>query len=268
MGRDLALQLAASGATVACTDINGDGARAVAAECGNGSTGYATDVADRAAMDALAAEVASDHQTKAIHLLFNNAGIGGAGSFVTDEAAGWERTFNVCWGGVYNGCRAFLPMLLAAEEAWIINTSSVNGFWASLGPMTSHTAYSAAKFAVKGFSEALVTDLRLNAPHVGVSVVMPGHIGTDIVANSNAVHGRTADAETLEAAAMFRNSALTSSPDAAAIILDGVRKGQWRILVGDDAVLLDAAVRDDPWGAYEPGFVEQMRGEGALGFTE
>ena len=96
----------------------------------------------------------------------------------------------MCWGGVYLGVRTFLPLLLQSEEARIVNTSSVNGFWATLGPTTSHTAYSAAKFAVKGFSEALITDLANTAPHVGVSVVMPGHIGTSIVFNSGSYLGR------------------------------------------------------------------------------
>ena len=82
------------------------------------------------------------------------------------------------------------PTSLAADEARLVNTSSVNGFWASLGPGIPHTAYSTAKFAVKGFSEALIEDLRVNAPHVKVSVVMPGHVGTDIVANSRRYFGR------------------------------------------------------------------------------
>src|SRR4029077_2586856 len=77
--------------------------------------------------------------------------------------------------------------LLKADEGHIVNTSSVNGFWASLGPAVPHTAYAAAKFAVKGFTEALITDLRLNAPHIKCSVVMPGHIGTSIVSNSRKV---------------------------------------------------------------------------------
>src|SRR6478609_11707759 len=81
-------------------------------------------------------------------------------------------------GGVYNCTRAFLPMLQNAEEGHIVNTSSINGFWASVGPRIPHTAYSAAKFAVKGFTEALIADLRVNAPHIQCSVVMPGQIGT------------------------------------------------------------------------------------------
>jgi NADP-dependent 3-hydroxy acid dehydrogenase YdfG len=76
----------------------------------------------------------SSIQTDHIHLLFNNAGIAGGGSMVTDSRAAWERTFNVCWGGVYLGCRTFLPMLIAAEEGHIVNTSSVNGFWATSAP--------------------------------------------------------------------------------------------------------------------------------------
>ena len=79
---------------------------------------------------------------------------------------------------------AFLPLLIAADEARLVNTSSVNGFWASIGPGVPHTAYSTASLRSKGLSEALIEDLRVNAPHVGVSVVMPGHIGTDIVANT------------------------------------------------------------------------------------
>ena len=86
--------------------------------------------------------------------------------------------------------RAFLPMLVKADAAHIVNTSSINGLWASVGPTVPHTAYSAAKFAVKGFSEALLVDLRLNAPHVKVAVVMPGHIGTSIALNTNAVLGK------------------------------------------------------------------------------
>src|SRR5437763_12800141 len=101
----------------------------------------------------------------------------------------WERTFNICWGGVYNCTRAFLPMLQKAEEGHIVNTSSVNGFWASIGPKIPHTAYSAAKFAVKGFTEALIADLRINAPHIKCSVVMPGHIGTSIPLNSRKIQG-------------------------------------------------------------------------------
>ena len=129
--------------------------------------------------------------TDKIHLLFNNAGIGGGGSLFTNTREQWEKTFNICWGGVYLGVRTFLPMLMKADEGHIVNTSSVNGFWASVGMLRSHTAYSAAKFAVKGFTEALINDLRLNAPHIKCSVVMPGHIGTSIMSNSRKIQSGT-----------------------------------------------------------------------------
>ena len=73
-------------------------------------------------------------------------------AYTRDE---WERTFNICWFGVYYNTRTFLPMLLKADHGHIVNTSSVNGFWASIGLGVPHTAYSAAKFAVKGFTEAI-----------------------------------------------------------------------------------------------------------------
>ena len=93
------------------------------------------------------------------------------------------RDFQHRWGGVYLCTRAFLPLLQVADEAHIVNTSSINGFWASVGPDVPHTSYSAAKFAVKGFTEALIADFRVNATHIKVSVVMHGHIGTGISEN-------------------------------------------------------------------------------------
>ncbi len=143
----------------------------------------------RSTPDRFRDEVAAQQHTDKIHLLFNNAGIGGGGSFVSGDRAEWDRTFAVCWGGVYHCSRAFVPLLVKSDDAYLINTSSVNGFWACLGTNNPHTAYSSAKFAVKGFSEALITDFKVNAPHVKVAVVMPGHIGTDIVTNTWREHG-------------------------------------------------------------------------------
>jgi NAD(P)-dependent dehydrogenase (short-subunit alcohol dehydrogenase family) len=160
----------------------------------------------------------------------------------------------------------------------LVNTSSVNGFWATLGPGMPNSAYSTAKFAVKGFSEALVEDLRSNAPQVRVAVVMPGHVGTDIIANTLRAHGlpepeRMTDAQVTELIpaelapegaspddlrrllaqvnAGFRDNAPLTAAQAATIILDGVRSGAWRILVGEDAKQLDEAVRARPEAAYD-----------------
>jgi NAD(P)-dependent dehydrogenase (short-subunit alcohol dehydrogenase family) len=181
---------------------------------------------------------------------------------------------------------------MKADEAHIVNTSSVNGFWASVGMGASHTAYSAAKFAVKGFTEALMTDLRLNAPHIKCSVVMPGHIGTSIVSNSRKIQSGTeseelspneilatrqrlkgmgidtapmADADiqkiALDRARSFRDEAPTTAAAAAKIILDGVKAERWRILVGDDAHKLDERVRQAPENAYTAEFYKSFTEE-------
>ncbi|HZU71379.1 MAG TPA: SDR family oxidoreductase [Acidimicrobiales bacterium] len=287
MGRELVIQLAAEGCSVATCDVSEAGlaetlARAEAgAAPGTKVTTHRCDVSDESQVLRFRDEVLAAHG-EPLHLLFNNAGIGGGGSFVNASREEWERTFGVDWWGVYYCSRAFMPLLVAADSAYLVNTSSVNGFWASLGPGVPHTAYSTAKFAVKGFSEALIEDLRVNAPHVKVAVVMPGHIGTDIVANSRRYLGQPepdamteADLEETRAnlarrglpvadlgadqlrgmakmaEEMFRNNAPLSAAGAATVILDGVRAGKWRILVGDDAHRLDEQVRANPEAAYD-----------------
>ena len=301
MGRELARQLAAAGCHLGLCDISASALEETQAQClATGPQGlivstHACDVSDESQVIAFRDGVAAAHQTNCVHLLFNNAGIGGGGSFFIDDRYEWERTFGVCWYGVYYCSRAFLPLIQAAPEAHIINTSSVNGFWASLGPGTAHTAYSAAKFAVKGFTEALINDCRLHAPHVKVSLVMPGHIGTSIALNTNKVlRGRGALEMSVDEVAAtrarmaarglpvdnlpdehiraamhqmgvdFRDKAPLTAAQAATIILDGVRAGRWRILVGDDANRLDQMVRAEPEQAYEPDFTERMRAQGVL----
>jgi NAD(P)-dependent dehydrogenase (short-subunit alcohol dehydrogenase family) len=252
-------------------------------------TAHLADVSDEAQVERFRDEVAERHGTDKIHLLFNNAGIGGGGSMFAHSREEWEKTFNVCWGGVYNCTRAFLPMLLKAEEGHIVNTSSVNGFWASVGPHIPHTAYSAAKFAVKGFTEALITDLKINAPHIKCSVVMPGHIGTSIPLNSRKIQGGNLSDEisakqitqarariasmgrdvtslsddeirkmVAERERRFREEAATSAAEAATIILDGVKADNWRILVGNDAHQIDELVREAPERAYDLDFFERF----------
>ena len=263
MGRELVRQLAADGCQVAMCDVNADNMAETAslvADAGASVTvsSHLCDVSDEAQVLAFRDAVAEAHDTDHIDLLFNNAGIGGAGSMLDDDREQWERTFDICWGGVYLCCRAFFPMLERSTRGAVVNTSSVNGFWASVGPESPHTAYSAAKFAVKGFTEALIADFRVNAPHLSAHVVMPGHIGTSISINSAEAHGgvnaatarkrmaqrgldadQFSDAEiealVAELGRQFRDDAPTDAAAAATVILDGVRSGQWRILVGDDA---------------------------------
>ena len=299
MGRELARQLVAAGCNVAMCDVSADAMAETRRLCeverlpqGLRVTTHIADVSIEDQLLRFRDEIAEQQSADKIHLLFNNAGIGGGGSLFTNSREQWERTFNICWGGVYLGVRTFLPMLMKADEGHIVNTSSVNGFWASLGPGVSHTAYSAAKFAVKGFTEALINDLRLNAPHIKCSVVMPGHIGTSIVSNSRKVqNGTDSDrlsenevaltrvrltAAGIDASAMsdedvqvlaaerarsFREDAPMTAAAAAKIILDGVKAGRWRILVGDDAHRLDERVRQTPEQAYDAEFYRNFAEE-------
>jgi NAD(P)-dependent dehydrogenase (short-subunit alcohol dehydrogenase family) len=244
-------------------------------------------VSDEAQVARFRDELLEQHASDHVDLVFSNAGIGGGESFVKSSREDWERTFAVDWWGVYYCARVFLPLLIASGDGVLVNTSSLNGVWASTGPGMPNNAYATAKFAVRGFTEALIEDLRTNAPQVRVAVVMPGHVGTDIVANSMRAHGLPAveqmsDAQVeelipLEARAGliqvglltedasaddlrqmlvrlnsdFRDKAPLSAAGAATIILDGVRSGAWRILVGEDARKVDAAVRAKPDAAYD-----------------
>jgi NAD(P)-dependent dehydrogenase (short-subunit alcohol dehydrogenase family) len=297
IGRELARQLSQQGCHVSLCDLSSAHMAATRDLCaaqappGTRITTCVADVSDVAALARFREHVVRAHDTSHIHLLFNNAGIGGGGSFVAGPVDEWERVFEVTWGGVYRTTRTFVDLLVAAPAAHLINVSSVNGFWATLGPASTHTAYSTAKYAVRGFTEALINDFRLNAPHVRVSVVMPGHIGTEIVRNSIAILGgdpqemspaQLADTrarfermgvslaqvsdEALrklihERMESFRNDAPTTAAQAAEIILRGVREQRWRILVGDDAHALDRLVRELPEEVYEPSFIEKVQQE-------
>ena len=297
IGRELAVQLAATGCNVAVCDIFPDTLAETARLCSDAVqvTTHQCDVAEEDQVLAFRDAVLEQHEADCIHLLFNNAGIGSPVSFIDGDREQWERIFGVCWYGVYYCTRAFLPLLVASDEGYLVNTSSINGFWASLGPTVPHTPYCAAKFAVKGFSEALIADLRVSAPHVKVAVVMPGHIGTSIPINSSRVLGAPEPAEmSAEQVAQirerwlaagqpvgnesddqiraafaqqqidFRDNAPTTAAQAASIILDGVRQERWRILVGDDAHLLDKLVREDPEAAYDPAFLLRIGTHGLL----
>jgi len=141
MGRELVRQLVAEGCSVAMCDVSATAMAETRSLCqmdrlpqGLRITAHRADVSDEAQVLRFRDEVAQEHQTDRIHLLFNNAGIGGGGSMIANNREEWERTFNICWGGVYLCTRTFLPMMLAADAGHIVNTSSVNGFWASVGP--------------------------------------------------------------------------------------------------------------------------------------
>jgi NAD(P)-dependent dehydrogenase (short-subunit alcohol dehydrogenase family) len=293
MGRELTRQLAGQGCSVAACDLNASTmaetvtlARA-AAPPGVRVSGHTCDVSDEPQVLRFRDELLGEHATGHVDLVFSNAGAGGGESFAAGDREVWERVFAIDWQGVYYCARAFLPLLIASGDGVLVNTSSVNGIWASLGPGMPQTAYSTAKFAVRGFTEALIEDLRSNAPQVRAVLVLPGHVGTDIVRNSLIAQGlpapeqlsdeqaegffspgvrdalaragvlpeRPAGADLrrflVQASADFRDKAPVSAAQAAATILDGVRAGTWRILIGQDAQMIDAAVRAKPEAAYD-----------------
>ena len=288
MGRELVRQLAAQGCSVAAGDVNPDSVAVTAATAwaaappGVAVTGHACDVSDEAQVKRFRDELLEQHASDHVDLVFSNAGIGGGGSFVKGSREEWERTFAVDWWGVYFCARMFLPLLMASDDGVLVNTSSLNGLWASLGPGLPNHAYSTAKFAVRGFTEALIEDLRTNAPQVRVAVVLPGSVGTDIIANTRRAHGiagpEDLSPEQAEEARDFlvtakllakdaplaevrktlarleaesKDKAPLSAAAAATIILDGVRSGAWRILVGKDAAFVDERVRSRPESAYD-----------------
>jgi NAD(P)-dependent dehydrogenase (short-subunit alcohol dehydrogenase family) len=287
IGRELVRQLAARGCSVAACDINPDTVAATAATAwavappGVAVTGHACDVSDEAQVLRFRDELLEQHASDHVDLVFANAGIFAGASFVNDTRQEWESTFATNWWGVYFCARTFLPLLIASGDGVLVNTCSVAGFWATAGDGKPISAYSTSEFAIKGFSEALIEDLRSNAPQVRVVVVMPGVVNTDIYENSRRALGlpeweQLSDAELQELipdgtrtvlVAMgllkegftaddfrqaiprlkdqVRDKGFTPA-QAVAIILDGVRSGAWRILVGEEAKMLDEQVRASP----------------------
>ncbi|MGH3186496.1 MAG: SDR family oxidoreductase [Streptosporangiaceae bacterium] len=249
-------------------------------------TGHVCDVSDEAQVQRFRDELLEQHASDHVDLVFSNAGVAGGSSFIKDSREEWERTFAINWQGVYLCARVFMPLLIASGDGVLINMSSVAGFWATTGNGVPLTAYCASEFAIKGFSESLIPDLRANAPQVRVAVVMPGQVNTAIADNSRRALGlpdyeQLSDAELTE---MIPEEARTilvamgllpegfSADDfrraiprlkeqfadqgflpakAAAIILDGVRSGAGRILVGEEAEMLDEHVRANPEAPFD-----------------
>ena len=295
IGRALARNLAGRGCNLALCDIDGDALEETVSLCAAELTdghvsGQMCDVAVEADVRAFVDHVQKSHGADHIELLINNAGISGGGSFVESSRDEWERTFAICWDGVYLMTRHFLPLLMRSQQGHLVNMASANALRAVLGGHVPHTAYSAAKFAVRGFSEALIHDFRFNAPHLKVSVVMPGHTGTRIMERSAQVLGQRAPAEWTEEDVLATRRRWTIAgrtdhlamtdvevraagereiqdmktlgmppEEAAEIILDGVQNDRWRILIGTDTESLDALVRASPDTAYDEDFVERWR---------
>jgi NADP-dependent 3-hydroxy acid dehydrogenase YdfG len=245
IGRGLAQLLSRRGSPVAIADIDADGLKQTAASLAGPVYTRVLDVRDAADQLAFAAEV-RDWLTAPLAAVFNNAGVATSSSVLdaVPEDDEWLRRIN--FDGVVNGTRAFLPLLVEQDQGVIVNTSSVYG----LVGMPYQSAYCAAKFAVRGFTDALRQELR----GTGVSAVNvhPGGITTNIARNARVrkdPEGRGRSPEQM--AAEFEAMTMTSPDKAAEIICRGVERGKSRILVGPDAYLFDALARITPTHYYD-----------------
>ncbi len=226
IGRALAMELAARGCRLALSDVNEAGLKETAALCDASELRtYRLDVADRDAIYAHAQQVAKDFGV--VHLVINNAGVALSATVreMTDDDFKW--VMDIDFWGVAHGTRAFLPHLIASGEGHVVNISSVFG----LIGVPKQSAYNAAKFAVRGFTEALRQEMKLERQPVAVSCVHPGGIRTNI---ANAARmGKSENAEAQRKG--FDKLAVTSPEKAARIIVKGILKDESRILVGPDA---------------------------------
>jgi short-subunit dehydrogenase len=253
IGRALAVELAARGCDLALADRDEAGLQAVAAEIAKNTSQNKTsprkvsvhrvDVSEPAAIAEFAQAATSAHP--GLNIVINNAGVALLGAFTEIDQAQMDWLMNINFWGVVHSTRAFLPHLAQQHEAHIVNVSSIFGIVAPPG----QTAYSAAKFAVRGFSEALRHELQIAKSPIKLSVVHPGGVLTNIVRNSRAGVGVTDNARRAESIERFDTIAKTTPTAAALRIIQGIEKNQPRILIGKDARFMDLLQRFRP-GTY------------------
>ena len=237
IGQALAINLARSGAKVAITDVDTEGlARTEERLAVIGATVKVDrlDVTEREEF-ALYADQVKEHFGK-VNQIYNNAGIAFTGDIEITSFKEIEKVMDVDFWGVVNGTKAFLPHLIASGDGHVVNVSSVFGLLSVPG----QAAYNSAKYAVRGFTEALRMEMVLAGHPVKVTTVLPGGIKTGIARNASAAEGidPTAFAKVFD-----KRLASTSPQQAAHTILEGVRDNKARVLVGNDARLLDLLVR-------------------------
>lgn len=246
IGQALAIELSKMGCEVAISDKNEMGlketeakVRAVGVKC----TSCLLDVADREAVYAWADKVVADHGR--VNLIFNNAGVALSETVESMSYDNFEWLMNINFWGVVHGTKAFLPYLKQAGEGHVINVSSVFGM---IGVPTQ-SAYNAAKFAVRGFTESLREEMAIEGANVNVSCVHPGGIKTNIVRSSRIGEvGKAGTSDRSKAVKMFDKAARTTPTEAANVIIDGVLKDKPRILIGTDARVIDTMQRLLPTG--------------------
>jgi short-subunit dehydrogenase len=242
IGKALAIELAARGAELALADRDEAGLASVAAEIGSKAkvSTHRVDVGEPAQIAGFVREAIAAHP--ALNIVVNNAGVALLGQFHEIDQAQMEWLFNINFWGAVHSTRAFLPHLATRREAHIVNVSSIFGIVAPPG----QTAYAAAKFALRGFSESLRHELQMANSPVRLSVVHPGGILTNIVRNSRAGSGVTDNARRAESIERFDQIAKTTPQQAAKTIIDGIERNRPRILIGGDARMMDFLQRLRP----------------------
>jgi len=237
IGQALAIELGRSGAKLAISDVDTEGLAKTEEQLkaiGVQVKADRLDVTEREAFLLYADEV-KKHFGK-VNQIYNNAGIAHTGDVEICEFKDMERVVDVDFWGVVNGTKAFLPHLIASGDGHVVNVSSLFGIFSVPG----QSAYNAAKFAVRGFTEALRQEMMVNKRPVAVTTVHPGGIKTAIARNATAAEGL----DPKELAQLFDKRLANTSPQRAAkIILEAVRKKKARVLVGPDAKALDVLVR-------------------------
>ncbi|MBR1237025.1 SDR family oxidoreductase [Bradyrhizobium sp. AUGA SZCCT0182] len=244
IGRALALELAARGCDLALADRDEAGLQQVAAEIAKAHqrkvSTHRVDVGEPGQIAEFAEAASAAHPR--LNIVINNAGVALLGQFSEIEQAQMDWLFNINFWGTVHGTRAFLPILAKQREAHIVNLSSIFGIIAPPG----QTAYCAAKFAVRGFSESLRHELAMANSSVRLSVVHPGGVATSIVRNSRTGTGVTDNARRAQSIDRFDAVAKTTPPAAAQRIILGIEKNQPRILIGNDAWYMDLLQRFRP----------------------
>ena len=254
IGQALAIELGRSGAHLAISDIDTEGLattedrlKAIGVQVKSDRL----DVTERETVQ-LYADGVAEHFGK-VNQIYNNAGIAFTGDIEVAQYKDIERVMDVDFWGVVNGTKSFLPHLIDSGDGHVVNISSVFGLFAVPG----QGAYNAAKFAVRGFTEALRQEMALAQHPVKVTCVHPGGIKTAIARNATAAEG--VDVEDL-AQTFDRKLARTTPEQAARVILDGVRKNKARVLVGTDAKIFEIVVRAVGAGyqSFLPGFMSKL----------
>ena len=247
IGRAMALELAARGCDVALADKDEAGLAPVAAEIQRAHqrkvSVHRVDVSEPQQIEELARAAIAAHP--GLNIVMNNAGVALFGQFHEIDQAQLEWLMNINFWGVVHGTRAFLPHLQRQREAHIINVSSIFGIVAPPG----QTAYSAAKFAVRGFSESLRHELQTNNSPVHLSVVHPGGVATNIVNSSRVGVAMMDNQRRADAIDRFNQVPKKTPQEAAQRIIRGIEKNEPRILIGPDARRMDLLQRLKP-GTY------------------